>query len=829
MIQFMRNALPRSRDPQKDGRMNELLRKIGGWLATPESPARLLAVIALSIFLVEMGVMQIIHFLPPYIEPEGFPEAVVDGLLLVLLLSPVLYLFFFRPLLLHIEERKRAEEALERERQRLETVTQNLGAGIAIISKDYTTVWMNDVLKHVFGDVAGSACYVGFNKRDGICPDCGVKKIFETGVDRVVHEQRGESDDGRTVWSQIIATPLRDKRGDVTEVLELVVPITERKRAEEALEIERNRLKSILESMDDGVCIVSKDREIQYVNPVLQETFGSGDGRKCYDYFPDRSASCPWCDSEELLPREPQKWEWHCDRNGRTYEIFATALQDTRDGAARLEILHDITQRKEAERAIEIERNKLRGILDAMPDGVYIVDDRFDIRYVNPVIEREFGSVGGRKCYQFFHDRAEVCPWCKNEEVLAGKSVRWEWTSSKTGKTYDLFDTPIRDDDGSICKIEFFHDITDRKKAAESLRNNEELLRTILRTLPVGVWIIDKDGTVLSGNPASYEIWGGARFVGIEGYSQYKGWWADTGVPIAPDEWAAARAIRKGETSLSEEVEIECFDGSRKIILNSAVPIRDAGQAIIGVVIVNQDITERKRMERNLIDSEQRLESLSSHLLEAQEEERRRISIELHDELGQALSFLKLRTRLMKNKLSKGQAEIKRDCDDTLAYIDEVIENVRRLSKDLSPGILEDLGLSAAVRRLAEDFGKHYGIRISVELTDMDAILDDKAQITLYRIFQEALTNIGKHSEARHAGITIRRSDGYLLCEVRDDGVGFDLAERTLKEASERGLGLGAMELRAKMLGGRFAVSSERGEGTILTLTIPIKRTEVTE
>jgi len=127
---------------------------------------------------------------------------------------------------------------------------------------------------------------------------------------------------------------------------------------------------------------------------------------------------------------------------------------------------------KELERERQFEHDRLMGIMGALPYGVYIVDQQFNIQYINPAIEGEFGPVKGRKCYAYLYDRTDVCPWCKNEEVFAGKSVSWDWRSPKTDRHYDLFEMPFKNPDGSISKFQIFHDITEMKRTQETLKKN---------------------------------------------------------------------------------------------------------------------------------------------------------------------------------------------------------------------------------------------------------------------------------------------------------------------------------------------------------------------
>jgi len=147
----------------------------------------------------------------------------------------------------------------------------------------------------------------------------------------------------------------------------------------------------------------------------------------------------------------------------------------------------EIAERKKAEEVLLSEKDKLQTIFEAMHDGAYIVNQDYDIEYANPVLVAEFGPYEGRKCYSYFHELEDFCPWCRNPEVFAGKTVQWEFTLSKSGKTYDLVDTPIRNADGSISKLEILRDITERKKAEEERQRLEEQLQHSQKLDSLGV------------------------------------------------------------------------------------------------------------------------------------------------------------------------------------------------------------------------------------------------------------------------------------------------------------------------------------------------------
>ena len=229
-----------------------------------------------------------------------------------------------------------------------------------------------------------------------------------------------------------------------------------------------------------------------------------------------------------------------------------------------------------------------------------------------------------------------------------------------------------------------------------------------------------------------------------------------------------------------------------------------------------------KEKTNALVQKEQRLRILSSHLLTAQENERRRISLELHDELGQSLALLKLQLRGTRKKLREDQKVLKEDLKATSKNIDRIIEDVRRISRDLTPTIIEDLGFSAAIRSLFFDFDRHSNVKVLLELGDVDDLLSRSTQIIVYRIFQEALNNIGKHAEASSISIVVKQIDNIVSFLIQDDGKGFDLEKIVERTVTERSLGLAAMDERARMLGGQLEVSSQEGKGTKITFKIPV-------
>jgi PAS domain S-box-containing protein len=259
----------------------------------------------------------------------------------------------------------------------------------------------------------------------------------------------------------------------------------------------------------------------------------------------------------------------------------------------------------------------LTQVLETLPVGVWITDETGKVLHGNPAVQEIWAGaryVGMEQYGEYKGWWMESGELIKPEEWAAARAISKGETSLNEEIEIECFDgshkiilnsaVPILDEVNSVQGVIVVNqDITERKRS-------ELLFKTALEALPVGVWISDETGKITYGNPEGQHIWAGARYVGIEQFGEYKGWWLATGKRIEANEWAVARAIQRGEFSLNEEIEIECFDGTHKIILNSAVPIRNERQHIQGAFIVNQDITSRKQYERQLLATNELLESV---------------------------------------------------------------------------------------------------------------------------------------------------------------------------------------------------------------------------
>jgi PAS domain S-box-containing protein len=383
---------------------------------------------------------------------------------------------------------------------------------------------------------------------------------------------------------------------------------------------------------------------------------------------------------------------------------------------------------------------------------------------------------------------------------------------------------PLRNGDGELIgAMNCFQDITDRQRAEEGLRRSERLLRLVLNALPVGVAVVDRSGDIILSNPASQRIWGGSIGSGRERYAESKGWWHTTGKRLAPAEWASVRAVVNGETSVNEVLDIEAFDGVRRIIQNSAVPIRDTNERITGAVVVNEDVSARKRAERELNESYHQMRTLTRRLMRAQDDERRRIAQMLHETTAQDLAALKMLLARL-NRTSDRFSDSERSVlTESMSLAEQAMTQIRTLSYLLHPPFLDETGLLSALRWYAAGFGERSGIKVDLDLPESFERLPLDTETALFRIVQESLINIHRHAGSETARIRLRRDAETLVLEIEDRGHGIPRASlnRITGKGGIVGVGIAGMSERIEQLGGRFEITSG-DHGTTVRARLPL-------
>lgn len=354
------------------------------------------------------------------------------------------------------------------------------------------------------------------------------------------------------------------------------------------------------------------------------------------------------------------------------------------------------------------------------------------------------------------------------------------------------------------------------RTAEDERKRVEDELRVLHEAASEGIMIHEK-GVLLKANDQYFKMFGyephellGKRVIPL------------TVVPESLN-FRSRRTATDGVTTY--EIKGQRKDGSTFLMEVRGKLMEYQGRQVRGVAIM--DISERKKIEEALRESEHMLRFLSTRLLEAGDKERSRISKELHDQLGHDLALLKSRVHSIGKELEDCQDELNAECENLISHIELIIENVRRISRDLMPSILEDLGLFASLQWLVENFSKQHAINITLDMEDIDHLFSREVQVNLYRAFQETFTNISKHANAKAVSVEVKKNGGYITLVVKDDGKGFELNKILNRKINEKGVGLMAMNERMHMMGGTFEVDSIPGKGTTIRFVVPIEEKEV--
>ena len=346
-----------------------------------------------------------------------------------------------------------------------------------------------------------------------------------------------------------------------------------------------------------------------------------------------------------------------------------------------------------------------------------------------------------------------------------------------------------------------------RNKAERALRESEERYRELFENAQDAIYVHDLTGRYTSVNRAAEKLSGYSReeIIGKH-FSNF----------IAPSHLRYAREnlCRKldQQAETTYEAEIVSKTGRRTPVEISSRLIYEHGQPV-GVQGTARDISERKQIQ-------EALRLYSRALIDAQETERQRIARELHDEIGQVLTAVRI--NLQTAKTARDTAEAARHIEDSIRVTDEALRQVRDLSLDLRPPHLDDFGLATALRWFIDRFSQRTGIVTEFEATDDEQRLATETETACFRIAQEALTNVARHAKAKRVSVRLKRYRDQLILIVKDDGVGFDA--NALYDHSKRpaALGLRGMKERANAVRGLIDIDSADGKGTQVRARFPI-------
>ena len=355
-------------------------------------------------------------------------------------------------------------------------------------------------------------------------------------------------------------------------------------------------------------------------------------------------------------------------------------------------------------------------------------------------------------------------------------------------------------------------EVQERRRAEEAAGAEHQRLYSLLDALPAFVYLKAPDYSIRFANRIFRETFG-----------PWDGKPCHEVVQKREEPCPDCPSFKVLDTNLPQDWEMTWANGSR-IYQVFNYPFADIDGSPL-VLTLGVDITARKWAEEALKESEKNLRYLASQLLSAQEKERRRISRDLHDVLGQALLCLKLQARAIGKEIEIAPQKLQGDYDQMLSDLDDLIDTVRRLSRDISPQVLEDLGITSAFKNLFNKFKKHHEIKnCTLDIDEIDDLFSQEDQINLYRIFQEALTNIGKYAQATQISGLVERREDEVFFQVEDDGLGFDVHRILTVNVAGRGMGLASMQERARMLGGSLHLWSEMGKGTRISFSLPLSQ-----
>jgi two-component system sensor histidine kinase UhpB len=507
--------------------------------------------------------------------------------------------------------------------------------------------------------------------------------------------------------------------------------------------------------------------------------------------------------------------EWTAEQVALLQDLAGTAVTE-------LELRRELSDRSRIERALRESELRYRSLVEHTSDVITVVDEDGIVRYGSPSVETVLGylpeELVGRRAAELVHpdDRSRVLEAHRaamRDPLTAQRGVEFRFRHKDgTWRFLEALGSALQYRSGGPQAVLTLRDVTDRKRAEAALRDSEERLRLTLDAGKLGIWDWDILNNRVTWSERVYELHGLTP-------EMFGGRAEDFLRVVHPDDAdRVGEAIRRAlEDRADYGIEFRVVHPNtgdiRWVSTNGQVLFNDRGTPVrmLGATL---DTTERRQAEEALRASYQQLRQLARRLDEVREVELTRVSREIHDELGHALTALRLDLGWLVPKLRRNREPVPQKASEILAMVDDTIDTVRRIAARLRPPVLDDLGLAAALESLLERFARQTHIKVELQAGADD--LPSIARRALYRIVQEALTNVARHSLARHVRVALECRPELVTLEVADDGVGIP-AGATDNPGS---LGLVGMRERAMALGADFRMESGAHRGTTIRVTL---------
>jgi PAS domain S-box-containing protein len=476
----------------------------------------------------------------------------------------------------------------------------------------------------------------------------------------------------------------------------------------------------------------------------------------------------------------------------------------------------DVTKEREIEEALRESEQRYRALSDASFEAIFISENGICVD-TNETATRMFGYDHDELIGIFGTD--VIAPESKElvkHHMLSAYEEPYEAIAQrKDGTTFHVeIRGKMTEYKGRIVRTTVVHDIDKSKRAEEALRESEETLRAILAASPVGIGMAS-DRVFGWTNKTMYRIWGYEEdyLLGQSTEALY------------PDAEEYERVGREFYSQIEEkglgQVETRWLtkDGKEVHCDLRGSPL-DPSDPSKGIIVAAMDISERKQAEENLRIYQEQLRSLASELLLTEEQERRSLATDLHDSIGQVLSIAKLKTDTLRN--AAGSSAFVQSLDEIRNLIGQAIGQIQSFIFELSPPVLYELGLEAALDYLLERMQNLYGLKIELIYDKQLKPLSEDLAVLSFRAVQELLVNISKHAGTRNARVSVYKDGDYIRIEVGDDGVGFEPSEIGSNVDGTGKFGLFSIRERLRHFGGRLEIASQPGHGSQITLVAPL-------